>query len=251
MQNLINIVKKGDILDFLEHKEEILELNELKVHKRINLKFVYWGCVSSGKTTAADTLYNLCKKQDGDFIPIGNLTKINMSSGATLYFDKGTFQFKIQKNIHFHYYTVAGQTRFRPLRKRIFNGTDGVIFVVDSQRSRLQDNIDSLKELKRVAGKSLIQKIPMLVMLNKRDLDDLISIDEWKSIMHREGLELEQCNSPFVRNPMIYETIALYNCKKNIYRVFNELSRRCLINRFYSNPCENIPNQYFPPISVK
>jgi GTPase SAR1 family protein len=203
--------------------------------KNIYIKILYWGCATSGKTTAVDTLYNICREQDKDVVPTGNLVKIDMSSGATLYFDRGIFQSKKQKNIYFHCYTVAGQTRFQPLRKKVFMGTDGVIFVADSQRSRLQDNIDSLKELKRVAGEELIKKIPMLVMLNKRDLDDLLTIDEWESLMRDEGLLYERKHPLFDWNPIIYETVALYDINKNIYRIFSELSRRCVMYQVYGN----------------
>ncbi|MHA1820791.1 MAG: ADP-ribosylation factor-like protein [Promethearchaeota archaeon] len=203
--------------------------------QKIFIKVLYWGPASGGKTTAVDTLYRICKEQSKDVVPTGNLTKIAMASGSTLYFDRGIFQSKKQSNIFFHCYTVAGQGRFEPLRKKVFVGTDGVIFVADSQRSRLQDNIDSLKELKRVAGDDLIKKIPLLVMLNKRDLEDqdLISEEEWESIMKEEGLVYEQSNELSLWNPIIFETVALYDKSKNIYRIFSEVARRCVLYQVY------------------
>jgi len=213
--------------------------------KNIYIKILYWGPASGGKSTAIDTLYNLCKENDKDVEPTGDLTKIAMASGSTLYFDRGIFQSKKQKNIFFHVYTVAGQSRFSQLRKRVFLGTDGVIFVADSQKSRLNDNIDSLKELKRVAEGDLIKKIPVLVMLNKRDLDDTISIEEWENVMREEDLLFETKNPLSMWNPIIYETVALYENAKNVYRIFSECARRCVLYQVYgkgSAPGKTKPN---------
>jgi hypothetical protein len=150
-----------------------------------------------------------------------------MKTGPTIYYDKATFQLK-KNNTEFHCFTSAGQNRFLPLRKKIFNGTDGVIFVVDSKRTRLQDNVDSLKELKRIAGNDFIKKIPMIVMLNKRDLDDLITVDEWISYMQDEGLFFDKIHTLRAFNPLVFETIALYDINLNIYKIFNEMSRMCV-----------------------
>lgn len=203
--------------------------------KKIYIKILYWGPAAGGKTTSVDTLFRLCKEKEKDWVPTGNLTKIAMASGSTLYFDRGIFQSRKQKNIYFHCYTVAGQSRFSPLRKKVFSGTDGVIFVADSQNSRLQDNIDSLKELKRVADGKLVKEIPLLFMLNKRDLDDLISAKGWEEIMKDEGLLYEQKDQLSIWNPLVYETVALYKNRKQIYRVFSECARRCVIYQAYGN----------------
>lgn len=205
----------------MENKIKINSKNEKK-------KILYWGCAASGKTTAIETLYNICNEGNSDFLPIGTLVKIGLKTGPTIYYDKATFQSKKRNNTHFHCFTSAGQNRFLPLRKKIFNGTDGVIFVVDSQRTRLQDNVNSLKELKRIAGKAFIKNIPMIVMLNKRDLDDLITVEEWISRMYNEGLFFSQDHTLRASNPLIFETIALYNINLNIYQIFNEMARMCV-----------------------
>lgn len=192
------------------------------------VKLLYWGCAGSGKTTAVDTLYRLTKEGrfGKDVSPTGNLTKIAMASGSTLYFDRGIFQSKKQSKIFYHVYTVAGQARFSPLRKKIFLGTDGVIFVFDSQQSRIEDNIFSLKELKNVAGNKLISELPLLVMVNKQDLPNPMKKAEIEEILIDEGLFYPPSQKLFAWNPIIYETVALHSNAQNIYKVFAELARR-------------------------
>jgi GTPase SAR1 family protein len=205
---------------------------------KIYLKILYWGMWGSGKTTIVDTLYTLTKEQNKDVIPVGNLTKIERASGATLYFDRGIFQSKKQKQVFYNIWTVAGQSSFSSLRERIFLGTDGVIFVVDSQTKYFEDNIESLKELKNVARGKLIKEIPLIVMLNKQDLPDVIREAEFLQVLKDEQLWFEPKNELNVYNPIIYETCALYNKRKNVYRSFTECGRQ-LINRIIPVTSDN------------
>jgi len=195
------------------------------------IKILYWGMANSGKTTIVDTLYRLTKEDEKDIKPVGNLTKISTASGATLYFDRGTFQSTNQKskiNINFHVYTVAGQRKFSPLRKKIYTGTDGVIFTVDSQTHLFEDNIESLKELKNMSRGDLLKKIPLIVVLNKQDLKNVIDIEDFKQVLKDENLWYEPDHELYHQNPIIYKTCALYDQRKNIYRSFYECVRRTL-----------------------
>jgi len=196
----IRINKKGDIL----------------------IKIIYWGCAGSGKTTAVDTLFKLVNDGDFNIKIIQSLKKIDMKSGSTLYFDRGVFQSKIQEKIFYNVYTVAGQVRFSPLRERLFDGTNAIIFVFDGQRNRLSENIDSLKELKKISGNRLISDIPLLIMVNKQDLPNVMDKSEIKDFLESE--KLFDFNDKW--SPIVYETIALHKNSQNIYTIFSELLRR-------------------------
>jgi len=202
---------------------------------KVYIKILYWGMGGSGKTTIVDTLYRLTKEKEKDIEPTGNLTKISMASGSTLYFDRGIFQSTKQRKVFYHVYTVAGQSRFSPLRKKIFKGTDGVIFVVDSQTHFFEDNIESLKELKNVAGEKLIKEIPLIIMLNKQDLTEVIGEEDFKQILKEEKLWYEPDNKLYIWNPIIYKTCALYFQHREIYRSFSECARRTGLYQIYGN----------------
>jgi len=219
--------------------------------QQILIKILYWGMASSGKTTTVDTLYHLTKEQNKDIEPTGELKKINMASGATLYFDRGIFQSTKERKIYYHIYTVAGQSQFSPLRKTVFEGTDGVIFVVDSQTFLFEDNIESLKELKKVAEGGLIKEIPLVVMLNKKDLAETIEANQFQQILKEEGLWYEPPNKLAIWNPIIFETCALYNKKKDIYRSFFECSRRTGLYHIYGNGTAPIDNDFLKKYDKK
>jgi len=193
---------------------------------KVFIKILYWGSAASGKTTAVDTLYHITEREKMDFIPTGNLVKIAMASGSTLYFDRGVFQSAKKASIFFHVYTVAGQSRFSPLRKKIFMGTDGVIFVFDGQRDRWEDNVESLKELKAVAGEDLIKKLPLVIMLNKVDLENVMTVQEVDELLQQENLWFPPGHDLATWNPIIYPSIATMPTAQNVYRSFTECARR-------------------------
>ncbi|MFX1571369.1 MAG: ADP-ribosylation factor-like protein [Promethearchaeota archaeon] len=203
------------------------------------LKIVYYGMNGSGKTTILKTLYQLTKEGTREIVPVGELRKIDRASGATLYFDRGIFQSKKQKKVYYRVYTVAGQKGFTPLRIKVFNRldaeTDAVIFVVDSQTKHFEDNIEFLLELKSISKNRLIKEIPFIVMLNKQDLKEVISVDDFNQILKNEKLWFEPKNDLYIWNPLIYKTCALFEKEKDIYRSFYEIARRTALYHIYGD----------------
>ncbi|NVM45511.1 MAG: 50S ribosome-binding GTPase [Candidatus Lokiarchaeota archaeon] len=206
---------------------------------KVYLKIVYWGMGGSGKTTILKTLYKITKESKKDIIPIGELQIIEKDSGATLYFDRGLFQSTKQKKVFYRVYTVAGQKGFSPLRRKIFakteDQTDAVILVIDSQTKFLEDNVESLLELKNMARNRLINEIPVIVMLNKQDLDDVIEVEDFKLVLKNEKLWFEPDNKLYIWNPLIYSSCALYEKQKEIYRSFHECARRTVLYHIYGD----------------
>jgi small GTP-binding protein len=196
---------------------------------KVYIKILYWGMAGSGKTTILDTLYRLTKEEQKDITPTGSITKIAMAQGATLYFDRGIFQSTTQAKVFYHIYTVAGQNRFSPLRKKIFKGTDAVIFVVDSQTHFFEDNIESLRELKNITDGKLIKEIPLIIMLNKQDLNEIIGEEDFEHVLREEKLWYEPDHELYDKNPIIYKTCAIYEKNNNIYSSFYECARRVLM----------------------
>jgi GTPase SAR1 family protein len=193
-----------------------------------SIKLTLFGAAKSGKTTAVETLHRMTEDEDKRYIikPVSELKKIDKKDGSTLYFDRGIFQSTFDENRFYQIYTVAGQVNFFPLRKKVFQGTDGVIFVFDSQRDHLEKNIQALKELRNIANPNLISKIPLLVMANKQDLTNVMRKKEIEQILEKEGI-IYPLNHPLAMwNPIIYETIAINPQEPQIYKVFAELIRR-------------------------
>ncbi|MEJ2250140.1 MAG: ADP-ribosylation factor-like protein [Candidatus Lokiarchaeota archaeon] len=209
----------------------------------IYLKLVYYGPANSGKTTILDTLFRLTQKEIKDILPVENLTKISRTSGSTLYFDRGLFQSTKQERVFYNVYAVAGQKSFSPLRERVLRGADGLIFVADSQLKFLSENIDSLKELIEKSENKLISEIPLIIMLNKQDLENVIKKEDFKKILVKHRLFFE--SGPLSKwNPQIIESCGLIQKHRNIYESFHECARRSVLYQTYGNgkaPLEKIP----------
>lgn len=202
---------------------------------KIYIKIIYWGMYASGKTTILDTLHKLTNSRNKDIVPIEKLTKIESSSGSTLYFDKGLFQSKKQNKVYYTVYTIAGQKSYSKLRKKVFEQTDGIIFVVDSRQKCIEDNIEFLKELKTTAKEKLLSELPMVVVLNKQDLDLVIHKEDFMKILKDEKLWYDEDHKLSIWNPKVYHTCALYDKQKNIYESFYECSRRAVMYQIYGD----------------
>jgi hypothetical protein len=89
----------------------------------------------------------------------------------------------------FHLYTVPGQVFYDASRKLILRGVDGVVFVADSQASKIEENIESLANLRENLteyGKN-IDDLPLIIQYNKRDLPNVLSIAELQAKLNPQG----------------------------------------------------------------
>ena len=88
-----------------------------------------------------------------------------------------------------HLYTVPGHVYYDASRKLLLKGVDGIVFVADSRAERMDANIETLQslywDLKALAswrypeGYDLME-IPYVLQLNKRDLPNIVPIEEMK-----------------------------------------------------------------------
>jgi mutual gliding-motility protein MglA len=147
--------------------------------REINCKIVYYGPGLGGKTTNLQYIYDSTAQQAK-----GKLISLATETDRTLFFDflpldLGTVRgFKTR----FHLYTVPGQVFYDASRKLILKGVDGVVFVADSQRERMDANVESLYNLDdnlKQHGYDLM-KVPYVLQFNKRDLPNAVSYEELK-----------------------------------------------------------------------
>jgi hypothetical protein len=154
--------------------------------REINCKLVYYGPGLGGKTANLQWIYdNAGVGQKGKMISLATETD------RTLFFDflpldLGTVRgFKTR----FHLYTVPGQVFYEASRKLILKGSDGVVFVADSQEERMDANLetlDNLQENLRDHGLDFAT-IPYVLQLNKRDLPNILPVEELKKRLQVKG----------------------------------------------------------------
>ena len=180
--------------------------------REITCKIVYYGPGRSGKTTNLQYIHlKLPAERKSEMVSLAT------EKDRTLFFDFlpidighfGGFRTKFQV------YTVPGQVYYDSTRALVLQGADGVVFVVDSQRSRLEENIESFENLKENLKKNgySIDEIPIVIQYNKRDLDDIIDIPTFENLINRN-------HYPF------FESIAIQG--KGVIPTFKEIGIRVL-----------------------
>lgn len=159
--------------------------------KEIHCKIVYYGPSLGGKTTNIQWVYQSLAQDQRS-----KLVALNTEIERTLFFDFLPLEVGEIRGFQtrFHLYTVPGQVVYDASRKLILKGLDGVIFVVDSQADRLEENIASMKNLEKNLEQQgyNIKEIPMVIQYNKRDLPNALPVSELRRHLNRHNsLEVE------------------------------------------------------------
>jgi len=180
--------------------------------REINCKIVYYGAGLGGKTTNLQHIYEkTTDKQRSKLISLAT------ESDRTLFFDflpldLGTVRgFKTR----FHLYTVPGQVMYDASRKLILRGVDGVVFVADSQEMRMDANIEAIENLRdnlKEHGYEF-EKIPYVLQLNKRDMPEVLAVDEMTRMLQR-------------KNEPVFEAVAFRG--EGVFETLKEVARQVL-----------------------
>ena len=150
----------------------------------IHCKIVYYGIGYCGKTTNLQYVFkSINPAVRGEMLSIATETE------RTLFFDflpldLGTVHgFRTR----FHLYTVPGQILYERTRLAVLNGADGIVFVVDSQAEKFEENVQSIAELEvnlRRLGKDPAS-FPFVMQWNKRDVPSALPVPLLERYLNR------------------------------------------------------------------
>ena len=128
------------------------------------VRMLILGLDAAGKTTI---LYKLKLNETVNTIP-------------TIGFNVETLTYK---NLEFNCWDVGGQDKLRPLWQHYFDGSQGLIYVVDSNdANRIAEAVESLHT---VLNDEALRGVPVLVYANKMDLPNALTVPQ---ISERLGL---------------------------------------------------------------
>ncbi len=182
--------------------------------QEIHCKIVYYGVGYCGKTTNLQYVHrSINPAARGDMLSIATETE------RTLFFDflpldLGTVHgFRTR----FHLYTVPGQILYERTRLAVLNGADGIVFVVDSQAEKFEENVQSITELEmnlRRLGKDL-GNFPFVIQWNKRDMPSALPVPVLERYLNR-------------RRVPSFEAVAADG--KGVYATLRSISKRVMAN---------------------
>ncbi len=146
-------------------------------YRQVKLKVVYYGPALGGKTTCLQFIHRITDPQRRT-----KLYALNTAADRTLFFDLLSLDLGRIKGyrLTLQLFTVPGQVQYDATRRAVLAGADGVVFVADSQRSQRDANRQSLSNLAdnlRANGLDPTT-VPLVLQLNKRDLDDVVPAAE-------------------------------------------------------------------------
>lgn len=176
--------------------------------RELIFKVVYYGPGMAGKTTNLAGLQ--AKAPPGT---ASELVTVDTHSERTLHFDMLVADLgQIQgNNVRVEFHTVPGQSYYAATRRQLLVGADAVVFVADSRREALDENIASMNEmLDNLRQLGMPNQIPVVLQYNKQDLptavrpeqlDPLMNVRNWPSrgACAASGEGVEECAGDILR----------------------------------------------------
>lgn len=183
----------------------------------INAKIVYYGPGVSGKTTNLEFIHEKTPNNAK-----GKMVSMKTQTDRTLFFDFLPLELGEINGYRtrFLLYTVPGQVYYNATRKLVLKGVDAVVFVADSSRAKLDENLESLRNLEQNLnehGMSL-DEIPWVIQYNKRDLPDAVPAAELDARLN--PLKKPSFEAVASKGTGVYETF--HGIATMVYRVLKD-----------------------------
>ena len=109
----------------------------------------------------------------------------------------------------FQLYTVPGQSYYASTRKLVLQGADGVVFVADSRRRQMNENVESFQDLhEHLAAHALDPRhVPLVLQYNKQDLPRELAADpaELADVLNFRGVP--EFSADALRGANVFETM--------------------------------------------
>jgi hypothetical protein len=168
-------------------------------------KIVYYGPGLCGKTTNLHHIYGRTAPDSR-----GEMVSLETETDRTLFFDLlpldvgviSGFKTRVQL------YTVPGQVFYNTTRKLVLKGVDGIVFVADSQRAMKEANLESFANLKTNLAEIgvTLEDLPLALQYNKRDLGNILTVEELDSDLNRERSH-ESYEASAILGQGVFETL--------------------------------------------
>ena len=138
-------------------------------NKEVQFKIVFYGPALCGKTTNLAYIHS----QVND-VNKGELVSLATAADRTLFFDFLPLNAVIIRGFKtkFQLYTVPGQVIYNATRQLVLRSVDGIVFVADSQWDKMEENVESFKNLQENLARqgASLDTLPYVLQYNKRDM---------------------------------------------------------------------------------
>src|SRR2546426_4712346 len=201
--------------------------------REIQFKIVYYGPALCGKTTNLNYIHQRINPLNrGDLVSLATATE------RTLFFDFLPLNAVVIKGFvtKFQLYTVPGQVIYNATRQLVLRSVDGMVFVADSQWEKMEENVESFKNLEDNLAKQhvSIDEIPYVLQYNKRDLSNIAPVNYLEYVLNNRK-----------RRAQIYQIISITG--QNTFASLQAVSQ-ILLHKFSKQ--SDVPQAAAPPVAI-
>jgi signal recognition particle receptor subunit beta len=147
--------------------------------QEINCKVVYYGPSQGGKNDNLQFIYDHTASENK-----GKLISLATEPDRTIFFDVAPLELGNVRGFktRFHLYTVPMHVFYDASQRTILKGVDGVVFVADSRRDQMEENLRCLEKLRKDLDSQGydLNTIPYVLQLSHREQPDALSVEEMK-----------------------------------------------------------------------
>ncbi|NTX51658.1 suppressor of fused domain protein [Myxococcus sp. CA039A] len=150
--------------------------------KEINLKLIYVGPQLSGKAENLQYVYDRTEPDSK-----GKMLSLDTKTETTMFFDllpKGVGEIRGYR-VRIHLYSLSGQEEYAASTRLLLKHADGIVFVADCQRERLDANLEALERVKSALHDQGMDwsRVPKVFQLNKHRLPNALPAAELKKAL--------------------------------------------------------------------
>mgnify|MGYP000097263524 FL=1 len=174
--------------------------------KEIQFKIVYYGPALCGKTTNLQYIHSRIDPGHR-----GDLVSLATAADRTLFFDFLPVNAVAIRGFStkFQLYTVPGQVIYNATRQLVLRSVDGVVFVVDSQWDKMEENVESFRNLVENLEKQnlALDNIPYVVQYNKRDLPNVAPVSYLEFLFNNRRRRVQTFESAASNGQNVFATL--------------------------------------------
>ena len=136
----------------------------------------------------------------------------------------------------FQLYTVPGQVIYNATRQLVLRSVDGIVFVADSQWEKMEENVESFKNLEDNLAKQniSIDEIPYVLQYNKRDLPNIAPVNYLEYVLNNRKRRVQS-----------FEVIS--STGQNVFASLNAVSQ-ILLHKFSKQ--SDVPKTAPAPVAI-
>lgn len=175
-------------------------------NKEIQFKIVYYGPALCGKTTNLMYIHSQVAPENK-----GDLVSLATAADRTLFFDFLPLNAIAIKGFRtkFQLYTVPGQVIYNTTRQLVLRSVDGIVFTADSQWEKMEENVESFRNLEEnlLKQNTSLDGIPYVLQYNKRDLPNVAPVNYLEYVLNNRSVRVQSFESSAATGQNVFATL--------------------------------------------